>query len=102
MGRSIHLANYACLAQLVFRSDFARQLACPETKTAHPTSRMVHQEAADFFGRFEHCERKLSTLIAIFEHRSFIMKSEKRLGLARLTAFLALLIPLCKFHLDKV
>jgi hypothetical protein len=30
------------------------------------------------------------------------MKSEKYLGLARLTAFLALLMPLGKFHLDKV
>ncbi len=38
----------------------------------------------------------------IFEHHSFIMKSEKYLGLARITAFLALLIPFYKYHLDKV
>jgi hypothetical protein len=67
MGRSIHLAKYACLAQFVFRSDFTRQPACPETKTAHPTSRMVHQEAADFFGRFEHCEEN-SLLSSLFSN----------------------------------
>ena len=56
MGRSLHPAKYARLAQLVFRSDFTRQGPCPKTKTAHPTGRMVYQEAAHFFGRFEHCE----------------------------------------------
>ena len=41
-------------------------------------------------------------LSAIFEPRRFIMKSEKYLGLAQLTAFFALRMPSYTFHLDKV
>jgi hypothetical protein len=41
-------------------------------------------------------------LIAIFKHHGFTLKPEKYRAFARITAFLALLVPFSTYLLDKV
>ena len=56
MGGFVHLANYACFAGIVFHSDLAGKLTCPQTEVACSTSSLVYQEAANLFGCPENCE----------------------------------------------